>query len=276
MNHKSIEISVGLIRINSSFVCLKRKKLPYIGAIEFPGGKKKEFETNSDCLIRELKEELNIDIDKFKFISTIKHSYEGTIVTIHIYYVSRFTGSIKSNESRDIIFFDYKSTHKILPTHNRILNTLKIPRLLKIISSESIIGDNLQNINLYSHVRLRDISYKDYNINWYDTFHGIHYKSKYIEKFFPEKNSHRYIYSASCHNRREINASNTKLFDFILISPVLSSYYGTSPLGWTSFSDLSHESFMPTLALGGVCSLGNDLSVSINNNGFGLAGIKLI
>ena len=299
MNHKSIEISVGLIRINSSFVCLKREKPPYIDAIEFPGGKKKEFETNSDCLIRELKEELNIDIDKFKFISTIKHSYKGTIITIHIYYVSRFTGSIKSNENRDIVFFDYKSTHKILPTHNRILNTLKIPRLLKIISSESIIGDNLQNINLYSHVRLRDISYKDYknriqsvlvknnytgqlivdypyNINWYDTFHGIHYKSKYIEKFFPEKNSHRYIYSASCHNRREINASNTKLFDFILISPVLSSYYGTSPLGWTSFSDLSHESFMPTLALGGVCSLGNDLSVSINNNGFGLAGIKLI
>ena len=96
------------------------------------------------------------------------------------------------------------------------------------------------------------------------------------EKFIPEKSSHRYIYSASCHNRREINLSNAKLFDFILISPVLSSCYGTSPLGWTSFSDLSHESFMPTLALGGVCSLGNDLSVSINNNGFGLAGIKLI
>ena len=299
MNHNRVEISVGLIRINSSFVCLKRNKNPYMDAIEFPGGKKQDLETNSECLIRELKEELNIDIDKFKFISTIKHSYEDTIITIYIYYVSRFTGSIESNENRDIVFFDYKSTHKILPTHNRILNTLKIPRVLKILSSESIIDTNMEKINLYSHIRLRDVSYKDYkngiqsiliknnyagqlivdyphNINWNDTFHGIHYKSKYIEEYIPEKKSHSYIYSASCHNHREVNLSNTKLFDFILISPVLSSYYGTTPLGWTSFSDLSHGSFMPTLALGGVCSLGNDLSESINNNGFGLAGIKLI
>ena len=84
----------------------------------------------------------------------------------------------------------------------------------------------MEKINLYSHVRLRDVSYKDYkngiqsiliknnyagqlivdyphNINWNDTFHGIHYKSKYIKNLFLKKKSHRYIYSASCHNHRD-------------------------------------------------------------------------
>ena len=47
MNPKIIEISIGLIQINSSYVCLKRNEEPYKDHIEFPGGKKKSNETPS-------------------------------------------------------------------------------------------------------------------------------------------------------------------------------------------------------------------------------------
>ena len=41
MSLKKVEISIGLIKLNSSFVCLKRTSQPYKNFIEFPGGKKK-------------------------------------------------------------------------------------------------------------------------------------------------------------------------------------------------------------------------------------------
>ena len=63
-----IEISIGLIKINSSYICLKRNKPPYENTIEFPGGKLESGETPESCLHREIKEELNIDIQKFKYI----------------------------------------------------------------------------------------------------------------------------------------------------------------------------------------------------------------
>ena len=38
---------------------------------------------------------------------------------------------------------------------------------------------------------------------------------------------------------------------------------------------LSKKSFSPTLALGGMKLIGNDFMNTINNNGFGLSGIRL-
>ena len=60
---KKIDISIGLIKLNSSFVCLKRTSQPFENFIEFPGGKKISNETAIECLRREIKEELNIKID---------------------------------------------------------------------------------------------------------------------------------------------------------------------------------------------------------------------
>ncbi len=82
MNPEIIEISIGLIQINSSYVCIKRNEEPYRDHIEFPGGKKKSNETSSICLIRELKEELDIDIKKFKLITSIKHNYIKRLIII--------------------------------------------------------------------------------------------------------------------------------------------------------------------------------------------------
>ena len=40
MSYKRIEISIGLIKSKSSYICLKRSEQPYKNFIEFPGGKK--------------------------------------------------------------------------------------------------------------------------------------------------------------------------------------------------------------------------------------------
>lgn len=296
MNHEIIEISVGLIQINSSYICLKRDQEEYKNYIEFPGGKKKTNETPSQCLARELKEELDIDIKKFKLISSIKHNYINKLITINVYKIHKYSGAIKSKEGRDIIYFNLHDSHKVLPTHFHILNLQKIPKLLKIISKDLFDVISLESLNLFSHIRLRDMSYNFYikhikqkliefnftgkliidyphNIDWLDKYSGIHYKSSSIRNLNIQKKT-TLLYSASCHNLTDIQLCNERPFDFILLSPILESHYSSPPLGWQGFSSLSKLSYKPTLALGGTNSRNEDFTICINNNGFGLSGIR--
>ena len=172
MNPEIIEISIGLIQINSSYVCLKRNQEEYKDYIEFPGGKKKPNETSSQCLTRELKEELDIDIKKFKLITSIKHNYINKLIIINVYKIHKYSGTIKSKEGRDIIYFNHYDSYKVLPTHFHILNLQKIPKLLKIISKEALNKISFESLNLFSHIRLRDMSY---------SFYIKHIKEKLIE-----------------------------------------------------------------------------------------------
>ena len=82
------------------------------------------------------------------------------------------------------------------------------------------------------------------------------------------------MYSASCHTEEDINLCNKKLFDFILISPVLRTHNMYSPLKWSRFSELSEYSYLPSYALGGLSSQTNDYQKCIEYNGFGIAGIS--
>ena len=299
MSCKNVEISIGLIKLKSSFICLKRIKQPYKNFIEFPGGKKKNKETAIQCLNREIKEELNINIDKSKFIGSIKHLYGDHLITINIFNIYRYSGKITSNENREIILFDTKCNLDILPTHDRILNLLKLPKLLKIITPDGLADTTFKNLNLYKYIRLRDISYDTYvssilsklekfhfkgnliidypyNKDWQDKYSGVHFKSCYLEKFIDQERSKKYLYSSSCHTLDDIEISNKKLFDFIMISPILESHNIFKPLGWDKFNVLSKQSYSPTYALGGLSSMGPDLTSCINNHGFGLAGIRSI
>ena len=299
MSFKNIEISIGLIKLKSSFVCLKRIEQPYKNFIEFPGGKKKNNETAIQCLKREIKEELNIEIDKTKFIARIKHLYGDVLITINIFKIHRYSGKIASNENRKIILFNTKCKLEILPTHDRILSLLKLPKLIKIVTSDNLDENRFKNVNLYKYIRLRDISYNTYklsilpklekfhfkgnlivdypyNKDWDGKYNGVHYKSCYLENFINHEKCSKYIYSASCHTIDDILISNKKLFDFIMISPILKPHDMFKSLGWDNFNILSRESYVPTYALGGVTSKGSDLMSCLHNHGFGLAGISLM
>ena len=299
MHHKTITISVALIQRGSSFICLRRNDSYYKDYIEFPGGKLLNKETPSNCLVREIKEELNICLKKYKFIGKLKHLYDDLLITINVFKIYKYDGNIYSNEDREIIKYDSNCSHKTLPTHNRIIKLLKLPRLLKIVTTNDFSERNRFDSTYLTSLRLRDISYDYYknnikndlisqkysgniiidyphNLNWEEQYHGIHFTSNNLHKFDQNKKQPSVIYSASCHTLADIELCNTKLFDFVMVSPVLRSHNDYPVLHWSGYSKLSEHSYVPTYALGGLSSVTEDYEQCIKNNGFGIAGISKI
>ena len=85
---KHIEVVAAIIQHEDKTLCVQRgpAKYEYIEfKFEFPGGKVEPHETNKEALIRELKEELRIEVRQLSHYMTIEHSYPDFKITLHAY-----------------------------------------------------------------------------------------------------------------------------------------------------------------------------------------------
>ena len=72
-----ISVAAGVIRKNGKVLLARRKdSCPWQpGKWEFPGGKIEAGESGEECLVREIKEELGIDIAVDKHLIDVSHVY---------------------------------------------------------------------------------------------------------------------------------------------------------------------------------------------------------
>ncbi|MEM1136969.1 MAG: NUDIX domain-containing protein, partial [Bacteroidota bacterium] len=69
MRSEFTQVVAGVIfKDEQLLVCRRNKGKKQAGLWEFPGGKVEENESHSEALIREIKEELNLDIKVEKFL----------------------------------------------------------------------------------------------------------------------------------------------------------------------------------------------------------------
>lgn len=102
-----------------------------------PGGKKEKGETDKKTLIREVKEELNVDIltQTIEYYSTFlaqAHGKpKGTLVQMTCYF-AEFKGELKpSSEIAKIDFITYSQKNSTAPVDQIILKDLKNNGLIK-------------------------------------------------------------------------------------------------------------------------------------------------
>ena len=96
---KKIEVSAAVLQRGKKVFIQQRPHEGLMGGLwEFPGGKRKKNETPEDCLIREIQEELGIDIDISEKLMVIKHSYTKFRVTLHVFRVRLETGRLKPTQ----------------------------------------------------------------------------------------------------------------------------------------------------------------------------------
>jgi A/G-specific adenine glycosylase len=71
----------------------QRKQNDMLGGLwEFPGGRQEPGETIQECIARELKEELGINVAVGDFLMTVKHAYSHFTMTMHVYRAQIVSG----------------------------------------------------------------------------------------------------------------------------------------------------------------------------------------
>ncbi|MEB3210284.1 MAG: A/G-specific adenine glycosylase [Leptolyngbyaceae bacterium] len=88
------QIGVGVIWNDDGQILIDRRRQEGLlgGMWEFPGGKIEPNETVEECIKREIREELDIDITVGDRLTTVDHTYSHFRVTLHVYHCQYQSG----------------------------------------------------------------------------------------------------------------------------------------------------------------------------------------
>lgn len=100
-NMKEIKVVAAIIKNEDKILATKRGYGEFINMWEFPGGKIEPGETKKQALVREIKEELNIEINVDKFALDIEYQYPNFYLFMSCFMCSIKEGSIELLEHND-------------------------------------------------------------------------------------------------------------------------------------------------------------------------------
>ena len=98
---KQIKVVAAIIKNEDKILATKRGYGEFINMWEFPGGKIESGETKKQALVREIKEELNIEINVDKFAIDIEYQYPNFYLFMSCFMCSIKEGSIELLEHND-------------------------------------------------------------------------------------------------------------------------------------------------------------------------------
>jgi mutator protein MutT len=93
MNLKCIEVSAALIFYRGKLLITQRHAQSHLGGLwEFPGGKREPGEAFEQCLVREIREELGVDIAVGELFEEIHHDYPEKSVHLKFFTCKLLAG----------------------------------------------------------------------------------------------------------------------------------------------------------------------------------------
>lgn len=125
---KLIDVAAAVIlKDNKVFAARRRKGAHLSGYWEFPGGKLEDGETPEQCLARELKEELNINVRIGPYIGESVFDYGIKIIRLIAYEVEHLSGAIELVDHDEMrwLSFNELSAVKWAPADIPLVEQLK-------------------------------------------------------------------------------------------------------------------------------------------------------
>lgn len=98
---KSIEVVAAVIQHKGRIFATQRGYGEFKDGWEFPGGKMERNETPQQALRREIKEELDTDIEVKDLIDTIDYDYPTFHLTMHCFWCTVKSGKLELLEHED-------------------------------------------------------------------------------------------------------------------------------------------------------------------------------
>ena len=123
-----IEVSAGLVFRDGQLLITQRHAGAHLGGLwEFPGGKREPHETFAECLVRELREELGIEIIPGQILESLTHDYPEKSVHLKFFHCRWQSGEPRALGCADWkwIGADELDQHQFPAADARLLARLK-------------------------------------------------------------------------------------------------------------------------------------------------------
>jgi mutator protein MutT len=120
-------VTAGLIRHQARLLITRRPAGKHMaGFWEFPGGKQESGETLEQCLARELKEELGLDVAVGELFMTVEHEYETKFISLHCFECRLLQGSPASLEGQETQWVNIEELNKFVfaPPDQKVIKYL--------------------------------------------------------------------------------------------------------------------------------------------------------
>lgn len=127
-----IEVVAALIVENGKFlICRRPEHKARAGLYEFVGGKVEKGETKEEALVREVREELGVEISVGELFCSVRHDYPDISICLSLYKAQIVKGEPQLLEHSDMRFIapDEIPSYDFCPADIDILKKLAISTL---------------------------------------------------------------------------------------------------------------------------------------------------
>lgn len=125
---KTIEVVAAIIHHDGKILATQRGYGDFKDGWEFPGGKMEAGETAEHAIVREIEEELNVEIRPEKFLHTVEYDYPNFHLTMHCFISVITKGTIELIEHEDAKWLKPDELDSVawLPADVEVVEKLKI------------------------------------------------------------------------------------------------------------------------------------------------------
>ena len=95
---KTINVAAAIIKAQNQIFATQRGYGPFKDGWEFPGGKIEEGETPEQALVREIKEELDTEIEIGELVDIVEYDYPDFHLTMHCFMCTIKSGDLVLKE----------------------------------------------------------------------------------------------------------------------------------------------------------------------------------